>query len=172
MVEKLEEGMAAFAEVIRTESGLDISSTPGTGAAGGLGGAFMAFLNARLTKGTDLIFDALDFDRKISGADLIITGEGRIDSQTWKGKAIDGVATRARKQGIPVIAIAGTVEKDDADHLIKESGFLAVLPIGKRPENESDLEYAMRPEVASIAIENTVAKAMESLFPSECLLTL
>ena len=172
MVEKLEDGMAAFAEVIRTESGLDISSTPGTGAAGGLGGAFMAFLNARLTKGTDLIFDALDFDRKISDADLIITGEGRIDSQTRKGKAIDGVATRARKQGIPVIAIAGTVEKDDADHLIKESCFLAVLPIGKRPENESDLEYAMRPEVASNAIENTVAKAMESLFPSECLLTL
>jgi len=160
----LEEGMQNLNSIIKRDFGTDLSETEGAGAAGGLGGAFKVFLNARLQKGIDMVLDAADFDSIISGADLIITGEGKIDGQTSKGKVISGIVERASRQGIPVIAIAGIVDMDPKT--IKDSGLAGAFPICGRPENESDLEYAMRPEVASRNISDTVAKALASLSPS------
>ena len=163
-METLEKGMSSLCKLINEEYGIDLSATPGSGAAGGLGGAFMTFLNGKLVKGIDLILEISDFEKALDDADLVITGEGRIDSQSSKGKAISGVLAKASQKDIPVIAIAGSVLMTNEE--IGQSGFTAVLPIGPAPQNESDLEYAMRPEVASKHISETVSKALVSLFPS------
>lgn len=160
----LEDGMQNINDIIKRDYGIDLSSIKGTGAAGGLGGAFHAFLNGRLQSGIGMVLDAIGFEEQIKDADLIITGEGRIDSQTCRGKVISGITSVAAKHGVPVIAIAGIVDMSEKE--IEETGLKAAFPIGPRPQNESDLEYAMRPEVASKNISETVAKALASLFPS------
>lgn len=109
-VEKLEQGMQNFAAVIKDTFGTDISRMPGAGAAGGLGGAFCAFLGATLRKGTDIVLDSIGFDSLLDGADLVITGEGRADFQTPKGKTAAGVLARAKAAGVPAILIAGKIE--------------------------------------------------------------
>ncbi len=164
MIKTLERGMLSYSEILSREAGRDISSVPGSGAAGGLGATFISFFNARLEKGRDIILDIMDFDRLIADADLVITGEGKVDSQTEKGKLITGVIERAGAHEIPVLVIAGTVEEN---HNLTGKGekYPMVMSIGKRPENESDLADAMRPEVASYAIENTVSTVLVSLFP-------
>ena len=160
----LEDGMQSLNNIIKRDYGIDLSSIKGTGAAGGLGGAFHAFLDGRLQSGIEMVLDAIVFEKHIKDADLIITGEGRIDSQTCRGKVISGITSVAAKYGVPVIAIAGIVDIGEKE--IEEAGLKAAFPIGPRPQNESDLEYAMRPEVASKNISDTVAKALASLFPS------
>lgn len=92
----------------------DMAYVSGAGAAGGLGYAFVAFLGAILQRGVDMVLDAVGFDSIIGGADLVITGEGRIDAQTLTGKTPYGVLQRASRQNIPVIALAGTVALDDS----------------------------------------------------------
>lgn len=160
----LEDGMQSLNNIIKRDYDIDLSSIKGTGAAGGLGGAFHAFLDGRLQSGIEMVLDAIGFEKHIKDADLIITGEGRIDSQTCRGKVISGITSVAAKYGVPVIAIAGIVDISEKE--IEEAGLKAAFPIGPRPQNESDLEYAMRPEVASKNISDTVAKALASLFPS------
>ncbi len=148
MIEELEAGMQSWAEVIG-HSGL--MTTPGSGAAGGLGGALAAFMNARLRKGIDIILDTIGFDDIIKGADMVITGEGRIDSQTFKGKAPYGILERAQKQGIPTIAVCGLLEPNTAHN------FQAVLPIQPRPQNGSELRSAMNPTNTTANIRKTVS---------------
>lgn len=160
----LESGMQSLCRIIRETTGKDLSRTAGAGAAGGLGGALCAFLKARLTKGTDAVLDMIGFDGIISGADLIVTGEGKIDGQTGRGKVISRVVKRAARYKIPVVAIAGIIDIEEDE--IRRSGLAAAYPIGPRPKDKSDLEYAMRPEVASYRISDTVAKALASLSPS------
>ena len=104
MVVTLDGGLRHFSEI----AGYD-ASFPGAGAAGGLGYALKSFLNARMVKGIDLILDAIGFDDLILDASLVITGEGRYDEQTASGKTVDGVIRRARKHGVPVIVVAGSV---------------------------------------------------------------
>lgn len=116
MVEALDAGMKNFAEVIFHTTGKDISNHSGTGAAGGMGGSLLAFLNAKLKPGIQLMLETLDFSNKIKGADLIITGEGKADKQTLMGKVPSGILDKARKQKIPVILIAGSVENADDLH--------------------------------------------------------
>ena len=106
-VEFLDKGLANFASVVQRRLGRDVRFVPGAGAAGGLGGGFLAFSNARLKKGIDMVLDAINFDALLEGADAVITGEGRIDSQTFKGKTPYGVMCRARAKDIPVYAIGG-----------------------------------------------------------------
>ena len=123
----------------------------GAGAAGGMGGGFRAFLNATLQRGIDMVLDAIHFDQTIEGADLIITGEGKIDFQTAKGKTAAGVLARAKKQGIPVVAIGGCVEMCES---VEQMGFAGVYPI---LEEKVPLEVAMRPDFAAANVEKTVA---------------
>ena len=164
MVSELEEGMQNLNAVISRKYGTDLSSVPGSGAAGGLGGAFLACLGAELKRGIDMVLDSIGFDSIVRDASLVVTGEGKLDGQTLQGKVISGIAARANALGVPVIAIAGIVDMNEEE--IRRSGLAAAFPIGPRPQTESDLKYAMRPEVASVNITETVAKALESLSPS------
>jgi len=110
-VEILERNMQSAYDIIEDKIGRKVRDVPGAGAAGGLGAGFMAFLNARLQSGIELVLDAMRFSEKIKGADLILTGEGRVDHQTVFGKAIAGIANLAKPLDIPVVVIAGSAEE-------------------------------------------------------------
>lgn len=155
MVEQLDRGMQSLAAVIRSATGKDISQIPGAGAAGGLGGSLLAFFDATLLSGIHVLLDALGFEQKIAGFDLIFTGEGKIDRQTLRGKAPFGILKTAQKHHIPVIAIAGKVEDKD---LLMKAGFADVC--GVNPENTS-LELAMNPDYAKRNIRETVAQLLK-----------
>lgn len=120
MVSRLDEGLRRTAEIIRRDCGIDTSQIKGAGAAGGMGAGAVAFLNAQLRKGIDILLDIADFDRKAADADLIITGEGRLDFQSVNGKVISGIAQRASKQNKKVIAICGS--RGDGAEEIKKLG--------------------------------------------------
>ena len=108
-VKSLDAGLRHFGDVIRSQYGLDVSAMPGAGAAGGMGAGCVALLGGTIQSGIDAVLDVTGFDRQLEGADLVITGEGRIDSQSADGKVISGVARRTRAKGIPLIAIAGGI---------------------------------------------------------------
>ena len=152
MVARLNAGMASLAEVIETKYHINIVPVAGAGAAGGMGGGFRAFLNATLKRGIDMVLDTIDFDQMIAGADLIITGEGKIDFQTAKGKTAAGVLARAKAQDIPVIAIGGCVERCES---VEQMGFAGIYPI---TEEKLPLEIAMQAEVAAMNVEKTIKK--------------
>jgi glycerate kinase len=154
MVEKLDAGLAHFAGVIERFTGSDIRDFPGAGAAGGLGGGFKALLGARLVSGIEMVLDAIGFRKAIADADLIITGEGKLDVQTAMGKAPRGVLEAAKAAGVPVIAIGGALE--GAEELVGH-GFAAVFPILPAPVS---LEKAMESRYAMDNIERTVAQIM------------
>ena len=106
MVEALDEGMRCFAKVV----GGEWHNVAGAGAAGGVGYALMALLGATLKPGIELVLDAVGFDAMLDDAELVVTGEGRIDRQTLMGKGPAGVLRRARSKGVPVVALGGRVE--------------------------------------------------------------
>ena len=108
-VKSLDAGLRHFGDVIRSQYGLDVSAMPGAGAAGGMGAGCVALLGGTIQSGIDAVLDVTGFDRQLEGADLVITGEGRIDSQSADGKVISGVARRTRAKGVPLIAIAGGI---------------------------------------------------------------
>ncbi len=157
MVKRLDEGMASFANVIADTYAIDIVPLAGAGAAGGMGGAFRAFLGATLKRGIDMVLDAIDFDTAIQGADLVITGEGKVDFQTAKGKTAAGVLARAKKQHIPVVAIGGCVEMCDS---LLQMGFAGIYPI---LEEQVPLEVAMQREFAMSNVRQTVAKILRTI---------
>ena len=152
MVQQLEKGMASLAKVIENKYHIPIAFMAGAGAAGGMGGALHAFLNATLKRGIDMVLDTIDFDTIIQGADLIITGEGKIDHQTAKGKTAKGILARAKAQDIPVIAIGGSVERCES---VEQMGFAGIYPIS---EENIPLEIAMQPTIAAANIEKTIKK--------------
>ena len=153
-VEALDRGMNHFARLVRESTGVDLQAVPGSGAAGGVGGALKAFLAAPLLPGAHLVLDATGFDAKASGCDLVITGEGRLDAQSLHGKACHAVLQRCLALGIPVIAICGTAQETET---LSAAGFKKILPV--KPGGQS-LSEAMRPDVAKANIR----KAIESLF--------
>ena len=150
MIDKLDKGLKHFADVIRTTLGKDIDTIPGAGAAGGLGGGFLAFLPATLKPGIQMVLEALNFDSRIRNADLIITGEGKLDRQTGMGKTPAGILEAGKRQQVPVIAIGGSVEETDA---LMQQGFLAVMSIQPGPVS---LEQAMNKSFTCRQIERTV----------------
>lgn len=152
MVKRLDEGMASLAKVIEEKYAIDIIPVAGAGAAGGMGGAFRAFLGATLKKGIDMVLDAIDFDTTIQGANLVITGEGKVDFQTAKGKTAAGVLNRAKQQHIPVVAIGGCVEMCDS---LVQMGFAGIYPI---LEERVPLEIAMQRDFAMNNVRKTVAR--------------
>ena len=108
-VKSLDAGLRHFGDVIRSQLGIDVSRMPGAGAAGGMGAGCVALLGGMIQSGIDAVLDVTGFDRQLEGADLVITGEGRIDSQSADGKVVSGVARRTRAKGVPLIAIAGGI---------------------------------------------------------------
>ncbi|MEM9752871.1 MAG: glycerate kinase [Planctomycetota bacterium] len=111
-VQRLDAGLVHLAQVIREQFGIDVESIPGAGAAGGMGAGAVAFLDGTLSTGADLVLDALGFDDMISDADLVLTGEGRLDGQSLSGKAVMKIAQRAKKVDVPVIALVGAADED------------------------------------------------------------
>ncbi|BFJ00363.1 MAG: glycerate kinase [Priestia megaterium] len=109
MVRQLDRNLAHYAAVIKKEMDIHIQNVPGAGAAGGLGGGLLAFLSAELKPGVDIVIEATQLESYIKDANLVITGEGRIDGQTIYGKTPIGVAKTAKKHSVPVIAIAGSI---------------------------------------------------------------
>lgn len=152
MVDALDLGMAYYSKALTRARGIDIRDMPGAGAAGGLGGALAAALGAKLMPGIDMVLEAVDFDRRIAGADLIITGEGRIDCQTLMGKTPFGVLSAARRRHIPVVALGGSVEYSEA---LNRAGFAGVFSIQSSPIS---LCEALDPETACRNLENTVTE--------------
>ena len=153
-IRQLDEGMRHLALLIERDFSYNINKVKGSGAAGGLGGAFATFLQAHLQSGIDLLLDAVNFDRKITNADWIITGEGKADRQTAEGKVPAGVLKRAKKANIPVMLIAGKVE-DKA--CLKQMGFSRIVQIS--PDN-LPLEEAMRPEVTRENIRRAIGREL------------
>lgn len=156
----LDRGLKSFAGITEKFCGRDISTLKGAGAAGGLGGALAAYLDARLVPGSEMILEAVGFDGKIAGADLVITGEGKIDRQTSMGKVPSAVLRHASAMGIPVIAIAGCIDRD----LEGNNGFTAVFPVS--PGN-IPAEEAMQPAVAAANVRRTVSRIMNVIKMSE-----
>ena len=131
MVAALDAALVNFAEVARRDLGVEVENLSGAGAAGGLGGGMVAFLNAELRAGVDIVLDTVGLDETLAGADLVITGEGALDYQTVYQKAPVGVAERASKLGIPTIAVAGTL--GEGYHLTREHGIESAVAIPNGP---------------------------------------
>ncbi len=127
MVRFLDENLKHYAEVIARQTGKDVEFAPGAGAAGGLGAALLAFLNAELRSGIEIVTEAVELEKAIMDADLVITGEGRIDSQSIKGKVPVGVARLAKRHNKPVIGIAGSLSSDVA--VVYEHGIDCVFSV-------------------------------------------
>jgi glycerate kinase len=127
MVELLDQNLAHFADVVEKELGRSFRDLEGAGAAGGLGASLLAFLNADLKRGIDIVLHAVNFEAEVQDADLVITGEGRIDSQTIYGKTPIGVAKAAKKYGVSVIGLAGSLSDDS--HVVLEHGIDALFSI-------------------------------------------
>ena len=131
-VAELDAALARFAEVAERDLGRRVADVPGAGAAGGLGAGLVAMFGATLCSGVDLVLDAVDLNGRLRGVDLVVTGEGRLDAQTLRGKAPLGVLTRARAAGVPVVAVAGGVEAE-ALPALHQAGFAATLAAVDRP---------------------------------------
>ena len=131
--------LAHYAALIWRDLGIDVGGRPGAGAAGGMGAGLMAFTGATLKRGVELVVAATRLEEHMRGADLAITGEGRVDFQTAFGKTPSGVAAAAKKYGVPVIAIGGGLS-DDANGVFQHGidGLESATP------NAMDLEVAIR----------------------------
>ena len=120
--------------MVRRDLGVDIASLPGAGAAGGLGGGLVAFLGARIASGAELVAEAIGLPQRIAAADVVFTGEGRLDAQTAYGKSVAVVARLAKERGRPVIALVGSIVGDAST-----SGLDAVVPIAKGAMTETEM---------------------------------
>ena len=125
MVRLLDGELAALDATIARELGLRLADLPGAGAAGAMGAGAVAFFGAQLKPGIETVLDTVRFEERVAGADFVITGEGRLDSQSLRGKVVVGVARRAKRAGIPVFAVVGDIS-DDIDP-VYEGGVTAVF---------------------------------------------
>ena len=139
-----------FAEASAKHMGRDCQNMPGAGAAGGLGYAFLQYMNAECRSGIDLLLDTIHFDDLLQDADLVITGEGSADRQTLMGKLPFGILQRAQRHDVPVMLIAGRIADE---HLLLDAGFSRVACIN--PPG-LPLEIAMQPETAKENIKHVM----------------
>ncbi|NRD79200.1 glycerate kinase [Bacillus sp. BRMEA1] len=129
MVMKLDQNLSHYAKIIKQQLNHDVAMTPGSGAAGGLGAGLLAFLNAHLKNGIDLILDYTRLEDQMKDADFVFTGEGSIDSQTIFGKTPYGIAMAAKKYSVPVITIAGKI--GTGIEPLYEIGMTSIIGISK-----------------------------------------
>lgn len=161
MAEILDSGMKNLAEVVKRDIGKDLAEIPGTGAAGGLGYAFLTFLNASLEPGRDIILNAIGLEECMPGADFVITGEGRLDQQTAMGKGPIGVARLGKKYGAKVIGLAGGITKDVL--LCNAEGIDGCFSILQEP---CTMEQAMERENALYNLKMTARQLFQLLRPT------
>lgn len=129
MVARLDAGLRHLGQVSARCLGRDFSHLPGAGAAGGLGFGMAAFCGAQLRMGIDAVLDAVGFDSLLPGTDMVFTGEGKIDSQSARGKVVSGVAARCRKAGVPVVAVVGQIGQGFEE--MYQQGLTAVFSINR-----------------------------------------
>jgi len=132
MVARLDQNLDHLADVVQRDLNVEIRDLPGAGAAGGMGGGAVAFWDGRLQMGIETVLDTVNFEQAAQGARLVLTGEGRLDSQSLRGKVVAGVAQRAKAAGVPVVAIVGAVGSD-AD-AIYDMGVCSVFTTNHAPE--------------------------------------
>lgn len=131
MVKQLDDCLRHYAEIIARDLGRSVDKVPGSGAAGGMGAAMLGFLDGRLRPGSEIVTEAIGLDAALADADLVITGEGRIDSQSIRGKTPIGVARVAQARGVPVIGISGCLSPDAA--VVHQHGIDAVFCAVRKP---------------------------------------
>ena len=153
MVKILDKFLDRYADIIKCDLGIDIKNIPGAGAAGGLGAGLMAFLGAQLKSGIDIVIDALGLEKCLKDADVVITGEGKIDRQTIYGKTPIGVARTAKKFDLPVIAFAGNIGSDS--HVVYDNGIDALMSI---------ISYPMALDTAMKHSQEFLADSAERVF--------
>ena len=131
MIETLDANLAHFASVVQRDMGKVVGEIPGAGAAGGLGAGLIAFMNAELKSGVEIVIDAVQLEKQLEGASFVVTGEGEINFQTVFGKTPVGVAKLAKKYGIPVIAVSGSIA--DGAEAVYKAGIDAIIDIVPAP---------------------------------------
>lgn len=149
MVQMLDTGLRHLAEVIQTDLKKSVAEVPGAGAAGGMGAGLLAFLEGKLNAGIEAVLEQVGFDHALHGCDLVITGEGKIDSQSLRGKVVIGVANHARREKVPVLAIVGSI--GEGAEGAYESGVTAICSINQQPEDFSISRYKSRENLAACA---------------------
>lgn len=153
MVKVLDDNLRLYASKVKEYLNLDVQLLEGAGAAGGLGAGLVAFLGAKLRSGIDIVLDNANFENEIKDADLIITGEGKIDSQSVRGKVPIGVAKRSKKYNVPVMAIVGWID-DDIDS-VYDMGINSIFSINRKPE-----DFSVSKEYSKINLLKTVEDIM------------
>ena len=153
MIVQLDAALAHYADVIQEKLGADIRDIPGAGAAGGLGAGLIAFLKAQVLPGIDIVIQATSLAEKMRGANLVFTGEGRIDSQTASGKTPVGVARKAKDFGLPVIAITGEI--GNGYSAVYREGIDTVFSIAPGP-----ITFSQSTEMAEQLITDVAERAM------------
>ncbi len=160
MAAKLDQNLKHFAEIIKETLNIDVAAIPGTGAAGGIGAGLMAFLGAKLKPGFEIVKDIVKLEEEMEKADIVITGEGKIDFQTRFGKAPFGVAQVAVKYKRPAVAIAGTLGERYEELLA--DGFDMIVPVA---EETMELEDSIRK--ADILIQGAAERIMKLIRPGK-----
>lgn len=153
ILERLEQGMKNYADVMRQKLGVDVEHIPGAGAAGGLGAALCGFLGGTMRSGIETVLDLIDFNKRLEGTDLVITGEGQMDWQSAFGKVPCGVGKRCKDREIPVIAIVGGM--GEGAEKLYECGIDSIIPT---------INGAMQLEEAFLRAEELYASAAERTF--------
>ncbi len=151
VVRLLDEQLRAVSQTVQQELGRDIAQVPGAGAAGGMGGGLTALLNARLQMGIETVLDTVGFDRSLDGTDLVITGEGKLDTQSLRGKVVVGVARRCKPRGVPVVAMVGDI--GDGIETVYDEGVSAVFSINRAAVDFSVAKTRSRKDLA-LTIDN------------------
>lgn len=151
-VRMLDRGLSHLAEILRQQTGIDITRIAGAGAAGGMGGGMAAFFQSPLQSGIEIILDTVHFNEMLENTDLVFTGEGKLDSQSMHGKVVDGVAHRTKAAGVPLIAVVGDIEGNAADAYA--AGVSAVFSINRQ---------AIPFERAKLRCKSDLALTMENL---------
>lgn len=154
-VKILDDNLRTFADLIKRDLGIDVSTIPGGGAAGAMGAGAVAFMNAELKPGIEYIMDMVKFDEQLEDADCVFTGEGSFDMQSMSGKAVYGVASRAKRHNVPVIVIAG--RNKNGTHDLSEVGITAVYETANS-ENFEEIKRTCRNDLAS-----TMDKVLEEI---------
>lgn len=148
-VEQLDAGLRHLAKLWRDQLGKDVQHTPGAGAAGGLGGGLMAFCDATLKPGLDIVLEKVRFDERVRGCDLCLTGEGRLDGQSLSGKAVLGVAQAAAKHNVPTVALVGSLGPGHEKTL--DAGLKDYIEIGRGLPVEQSIARAAELLEAAVA---------------------
>ncbi|MCI8349123.1 MAG: glycerate kinase [Firmicutes bacterium] len=150
-VEILDNGLVSISKVIEKSLDIDVKNIPGGGAAGGCGSGMVAFFNSNLQMGIETVLNTVGFDNMIEDADVVFTGEGKMDSQSLRGKVVIGVARRAKKQSVPVIVVAGGYD-EDLDKAYDE-GITAIFSINRLPQDLEVSRYHSE-ENLSLTVDN------------------